>query len=567
MANVIFKRGLQNDLKSTTKQDGVFYLTTDTGRLYVDVDQGGAEGIKRHLLNQTVQFVETISALETLANSWNTEALQNAHINDLFYVTGSNILAVYTKTGPNNGWQQINPDHDTKIVSAAFGKTASANTSTITLTLTDNAATGANSITATFVVETAGGLTLSNNTSTGALVFTAPTYSLDRSIEAGSNDHTAILKLDSSDNTLDSQLRLAAGNNVTFDATTSGTLGISVHNTTLGNNSVEFTGGEGSLTVGVSDSDGNGNSVTLSNLGIVLNNNSYVPLTSTAGKTAGGIYSKAEIDNMLNGLDGMRYMGTVSSSAGLPTTGVHVGDMYVITANNLSTTTDFAGVSFNTSTLVNNDFPGGSRVGDMLIASGTETVVNDQSIITSDLQWTYIPSGNDTLDAVSYQTDNDASTNTFKLENIGHTMLGQLTLNAGTDIVLSSITADGGKTLSTTVSHATITTTSTTAATLSTRAETFTAIKSITATNGHITNIELDTFTPVKYDLVDASTTALSAFAANTNTGTATMEITIGLEDDNSTARHSSKLNLTSSNIKLTGVTGGVAMNFEWGTF
>lgn len=34
MANILFKRGLQNNLP-TTATDGVFYLTTDTNRLYV----------------------------------------------------------------------------------------------------------------------------------------------------------------------------------------------------------------------------------------------------------------------------------------------------------------------------------------------------------------------------------------------------------------------------------------------------------------------------------------------------------------------------------------------------
>jgi len=36
MANVLFKRGAQANLPSSTSAvDGVFYLTTDTNRLYV----------------------------------------------------------------------------------------------------------------------------------------------------------------------------------------------------------------------------------------------------------------------------------------------------------------------------------------------------------------------------------------------------------------------------------------------------------------------------------------------------------------------------------------------------
>jgi len=45
-----------------------------------------------------------------------------------------------------------------------------------------------------------------------------------------------------------------------------------------------------------------------------------VPLSSTSGKTQGAIYSKAEIDSMLAGLDGMTYKGVINESTSLPTT-------------------------------------------------------------------------------------------------------------------------------------------------------------------------------------------------------------------------------------------------------
>ena len=67
MANIMFKRGLQTSLP-TSAQDGVFYLTTDTNRLYV------GQGTNMALLNQTVQIVTSVSALP-----------KSPTINDFFY--------------------------------------------------------------------------------------------------------------------------------------------------------------------------------------------------------------------------------------------------------------------------------------------------------------------------------------------------------------------------------------------------------------------------------------------------------------------------------------------------
>ena len=559
MANVIFKRGLQSALPST-RSDGVFYLTTDTGRLYVDVNTGTAQSpdVKRHLLNQTVQFVDTISELENKANAW-TDAQKDAHINDIFYVTGSNILAVFTKTGENAGWKQINPDHDTRVTSASFTKTASSNTSVITLNITDNYHGGATTINAPFTIETAGGLTLSNNPNTGALVFTAPTYSLDKEVELG-NEHTAIIKLDSSDNSLDSQIKLIGDNNISFETTATG-LKVAVKDSHLTSNSVSFTQpGDGQLTVGVADSSGGGNEVTLSNLGIVLNDGAYVALKNTANKTIGSIYSAAEIDAKFRGLNGMRYVDIIASASDLPSTNVHVGDVYVIATNGLQIDPDFSGVQFNQHTLDRGEFPGGTaRIGDLLIASGNETVVSGDSVITSGLEWTYIPSGNDSLDVSTYVAEASDVNNSLDLKNGTGATVAKIGLNAGTNITLSSTSASNGRILNTTISHATINSTTSTAETPSSGTSSFTAIKSLTLNNGHVTNIETDTFTPVTYDLVNAIAS---------NTGTNSVDVTIGLQDSRGTDRNSSKFNLASSSIALSGdIYGNITMDLQWGTF
>lgn len=102
--NIMFKRGSQTALdRLTTAQEGCFYLTTDTNRLYVGQETG-----KPQLLNQTVQIKDSVSSLP-----------KNPTENDFFYCVKENILAVYGKpegkTSPE--WIQINPDtNDNDII-------------------------------------------------------------------------------------------------------------------------------------------------------------------------------------------------------------------------------------------------------------------------------------------------------------------------------------------------------------------------------------------------------------------------------------------------------------------
>lgn len=129
MANVLFKRGLQNAIpKDGHAVDGVFYLTTDTHRLYV------GQGQNPVLLNQTVNFATSLTDLQDISKGWGAE-----HIRDLYYVlpqddgTG-NILAVWCQTDTNKyGWVQINPDHNT-YVNDLFAQMASGtNAATMTI--------------------------------------------------------------------------------------------------------------------------------------------------------------------------------------------------------------------------------------------------------------------------------------------------------------------------------------------------------------------------------------------------------------------------------------------------
>jgi hypothetical protein len=54
---------------------------------------------------------------------------------------------------------------------------------------------------------------------------------------------------------------------------------------------------------------------SIANVGVLLNDNTYLPLASTASASgAGSVYSKNEIDSLINSLNGMTYKGVVTSS-------------------------------------------------------------------------------------------------------------------------------------------------------------------------------------------------------------------------------------------------------------
>ena len=108
MANVSFKRGLSTALSNVAVEDGVFYLTTDTNRLYV------GQGSKLAELNQSVTTYATWAAMEENAPKQEGQ---------FYYAIQENVLACYL---PDlNKWQQINPDHndndDTYVSSLSVG--------------------------------------------------------------------------------------------------------------------------------------------------------------------------------------------------------------------------------------------------------------------------------------------------------------------------------------------------------------------------------------------------------------------------------------------------------------
>lgn len=100
MANVMFKRGTQSGFNNlATYQDGCFYLTTDSHRLYI-----GTSSNKADLVSQSVITYSNWAEIQALSNSDPGLCAEG----QFYYAKAENILCTYS----NGKWVQINPDHN-----------------------------------------------------------------------------------------------------------------------------------------------------------------------------------------------------------------------------------------------------------------------------------------------------------------------------------------------------------------------------------------------------------------------------------------------------------------------
>lgn len=121
MANVMFKRGTQSSFNNlSTYQDGCFYLTTDSHRLYI-----GTGSNKANLVSQSVITYPDWASIEALSNSSSSSYAPGlCSEGQFYYAKAENILCTYS----NGKWIQINPDHnddhDTYVKSVSVAKNA-----------------------------------------------------------------------------------------------------------------------------------------------------------------------------------------------------------------------------------------------------------------------------------------------------------------------------------------------------------------------------------------------------------------------------------------------------------
>ena len=259
------------------------------------------------------------------------------------------------------------------------------------------------------------------------------------------------------------------------------------------------------------------------------------------------VYTKAQVDDKLatelRAVNAMTFKGAVGSSGqlDLPTTNVQNGDTYKVAAAGAYGNGDFLNC----------------RIGDMFIATGAEG--NDGYIPTADIVWTYIPSGND--DVQAYTLRYNTSNSKIELINSNNTAVSSIEAS-GTDIVL------GGSSTAMTIAHNSVTRTDTTGTAVSQTsgsgsATTFTAVTAITTSStGHVTGVETtqisiaDEFNKLKSMAITSSIEA--------NTGNAKINVAVTDQKNYSVnadiVLHSDSLTFSTNN-NITSI------EMQWGSF
>lgn len=569
MAELMFKRGSQAALDAIIVGkkaiDGCFYLTEDTNRLYV----GQGENTAPVLLNQTVQVV---------ANARSLPASPPAAENDFYYCVEENVLAVFE----NGQWNQINTNTDNtiKVTSVAFddgtlqydeesnphhidykltvkqtkydidgSEVEDANLKDIEATLTIGSELIANIVPesakvgltasniasnggveiktegagsdSTNIISLVGGANIDSIATSGdSIVIDAHDTTYEFSTQASSDGFVEMLVVNSDSDQEAVGFKTGTSNDDLVVDQDGGSIIYSHKNYTTENVSVEnneVLSPEGSFDIisGIELSNGHisaihTDSITLPPDTAIQSVNNNGDWTSTITETNENTYDisfaaeaqtlKEELERKIaDGLaaanTALTYKGTIpsyNSLAGLED--VEVGDVYLLSRDD-----------------------GSYITGDMFIATSKDS--SDTGIIdTGNLEWTYVPSGNELntdtfFTGVAEVTGNNDSTVgangkiSYHIKAVENANRDDLTpdsnqtleLNAGTDLVINKNDAVGN-TIKATINHKTITTATLPANDQLNSAE-FTAVTGVNVENGHVVGLQHSKFTPVTYNL------------------------------------------------------------------
>lgn len=540
---VKFKLGTQaslNTLKDSQKgwEVGTFYLTSDSSRLYI----GQANELA--LLNKSVEIYDNLNALKA-KKTVSTKG-------DIAYCVTENVLAYYNGTT----WAQINPDDDTILT--ALTQVVSSVDKGVKITTGGTNSDAGKSVTAADVTITGAKgakVAMANNK---ALTITGDTYTLNVQEHAdATNDIDLVLDSALQDA---STVHIKGGDNVTITKVAdSNSIQIAAKDTKLNDISLGL-GANGELQVGASDT-GTTNVLKKQKLGYFIDGSYYgIGSDNEAKRVDLPVYSKDQVDALINKLDGMTYRGTIGTSGttftmdasfnvlkGGTATEIHIGDMFLVQGGNLTYATGKT-----------------AGIGDLLIATAKDGKSETNGVLAiGDVEWTYVPSGDDAQIDTTYIFKAEGATDSMTITSSnGGGVVGKIAFAEGDGIVIDS-TDNGGKApnqLSVTIKHDTYDTTPTTDGKSLTNGGTFDVIDSITYDNGHITGINTKTIQTLEYKPGPDSATRDDA--TNTVTVAHTLQAGTSLVSDKN-----AKMVLKSDTLKLTASGSTVTADLVWGSF
>lgn len=578
MANVSFKRGLASALTATgfTAQDGVFYLTTDSHRLYVGQNSELVE------LNRYVKVVAT------------TDNLPSAPAKDDFaFVTTGNMLLVCKDPSAEGikKWTQIN------------SQTVDTNTdTTIAVKGTPTVTSDATGVTISFTFSQTETNKKNNNTVAKADI--PVSFKINSSDIATANSIAVAIgsKAVTGGSTIAvsgagsaaSSVTLKQGSNVTISDDGKNNITISAVDTKYSfgaaNNKLNLTGGS---TAAGSVSVAGDTYVSLTadaTNGVKAAHKTYDTLSATKGTAITGTHGgKFTVVSSMTRDTGGHLTGYTTQEVTLPSDNNTTNKSAAISADNAGTLTISVTDSNNNAVTgkatnalyftVNNQkvynqgaidfytkdeidgkinginamvyrgtvgdenstveslptsgvaigdtymaavvgtFGGHScKSGDLLIATGTET----NGVITSGLTWTYVPSGDDT--DTHYTISNNNSTTITLKPTVGSDTTS-VTLAAKDENPIT-VTGSAGKI---TIGHADVAKSTSTGTAVSGYGKSFNAVTGVTVNaQGHVTNVQTTSITmPSEQDVSSSLTVGANHGIALKGPGTAESAVSL----------------------------------------
>lgn len=553
---VKFKLGTQASLNALKDWEvGTFYLTSDSSRLYIGQENELA------LLNKSVEIYDNLNKLR--------EKTTVSTKGDIAYCADENVLAYYN----GKQWNQINPDDDTILT--AIIQSVSTATDGVKITTGGTNSVDGKTVTAAEITITGDKGVQVSTPNNKAITITGDTYTLDVQEHADTTNDIDLV-LGSALLQGDSTVHIKGGENVTITKTTeidkSNSIQIAAKDTKL-TGIILGLNNDGELQVGASDTAGTPNLLKKQKLGYFIDGHYYgIGSDETAKKVDLPVYSKDEVDNLIKKLDGMTYRGTIGTSGttftmnasfnvlkgGTPAD-IHIGDMFLVQGGSLTYATEKT-----------------AKTGDLLIATAKDKKSETNGVLAiGDVEWTYVPSGDDTYLDTTYIFKASGANNSMTITSSTSdgVAVGKIAFTEGDGIVIES-TDNGGNTpnqLSVNIKHDTYASgtssdkeSETNGATFNskplTNGGTFDVIDSVTYDNGHITGINTKTLQTLEYK--PGSDIASKDAGANSVTVKHTLLAGTSLvSDDNA------KMVLSSDTLKLTASGNTVTADLVWGSF
>lgn len=552
--NLGFSVGLESKLSTITALDGVFYLTSDTHRLFIGDKNGNLSPV-----NQGVISVDNVASLPTTGEQ-----------GQFYYAEAENILCVRS----GSQWAQINPNtYLNEFTNSVAGITNGAKVTTGGKLSNGNTVTKVGN----FDIVGDGTEVKVTNSGSNTVSITGAKYTLDNTISETNGKVTEAYSTLKRDGTkVSDTFSIIPGSNITFEKNAEGKLVIKADNQASGVKIKGFVasnnGASTDPTTGfkfvITDGSNTQYKTDIDPI-IEYGGDSKTPVKFVNGKATLEVYTKSEIDNTVlknfqKTVNAMTYKGVVDTDvtgAKLPTSNVQIGDVWMMT------TTKPEGAVF----------PGSEnstkyQSGTLAIAQGTEG--SDGYITAATLKWVIVQNFNtDTQYTWKATADTNSATLTTT-KNQDDSVAGKITVktSGNTPITISGIN-DNGTTQTIQIEHK--------AQTVSTSTDTGwegdgsaagdlfignVIAEIVTNGTGHITSVKTKQIS-IKSPTLSSSSTTTAATDKTYATRTHQIKLKNSKGADISVVTAETKIKSQNLEITKDDTDSAIKINMVWGTF